>query len=70
MFFYFSVNQNTSKTLFDWLIIQSKSGSQDKTSLFIRKAIPLIVNNLENFLKSNLVFDLFHGYKDLAGQSS
>ena len=25
---------------------------------------------LGKFLKSNLVFDLFHGYKDLAGQSS
>ena len=56
------------ETLFDWLIIQSLVWItiQDLIYHFLDRQQPA----RPNFLKSNLVSDLSHGYKDLARQSS
>ena len=60
------------ETLFDWLIIQSLVWITIQDLIvhshyhFLDRQQPA----RPNFLKSNLVSDLFHGYKDLAGQSS
>ena len=60
--------------LFDWLIIQSLvwvtyTARQDFT-VHSQSLIPLIVNKSAKIFEKYLVSDLFHGYKDLARQSS
>ena len=59
------------ETLFDWLIIQSLVWVTRKDFLVHSQSHSLDRQQKgQNFLKRNLVSDLFHGYKDLAGQSS
>ena len=60
--------------LFDWLIIQSLvwvtyTARQDFT-VHSQSLIPLIVNKSAKIFEKYLVSELFHGYKDLARQSS
>ena len=74
----FDILRHTIKTcqekLFDWLIIQSLvwvtyTARQDFT-VHSQSLIPLIVNKSAKIFEKYLVSDLFHGYKDLARQSS
>ena len=59
------------ETLFDWLVIQSVVWvTRQESHCSFAKWFPLSSTTRPKFLKSNLVSDLFHGYKDLAGQSS
>ena len=55
-----------------WLVIKIIQSLAHKTRLHcsFAKPFPWSSTTRPKFLKSNLVFDLFHGYKDLAGQSS
>ena len=60
------------ETLFDWLIIPSRFCLGHKTRLqcSLAKPFPCSSTTRPNVLKSNLVSHLFHGYQDLARQSS
>ena len=66
-------NMHTSRNSI-WLANNTESSQGHKTRLYYSFAKPFpwywSSTTRSKFLKSNLLSDLFHGYKDLAGQSS
>ena len=66
-----SNHQNMSRNTI-WLVNNTEFSLRHKTRLpcSFAKPFPWSSTNRPKFLKRNLVSDLFHGYKDLAGQSS
>ena len=70
-FIFRSNHQNISRNSI-WLVKHTKLRLGHKTRLHcsFAKPFPWSSTNRPNFLKSDLVFELFHGYKDLAWQSS
>ena len=67
LLFFHQTIKTRQETLFDWLIIESLVWITRQEFIVHSQSHSL---DRPNFLKSNLDSELFHGYKDLAGQSS